>query len=328
MTALITRAAGCRSGRSRRGPRCASRRTRRRGAGRRARASSRRAPRRRRAAGSRRPRRPTARARRGSGGPPRRWWSIRRGSSTVSVRSASSIAAQNASSAWLSALAGRTLCSNAPVPSSNQAPTARVSAIFSQSGLPHECPRWPSPRTRVGLADACRTRGRAARSPPCRPPWRCPCGRRTPRAARAPRSRARRSSSPAARSVQRSSGASVSATSSAGGCSPDSAIAPSGSRPAKATASALADGAPSGAHPGRHAREAVQAGLGVGPRERDRVRVARLRAAGAAPRARPRSPRRVQPVGVDVDRRALDVVGVAHAAVGRRSPCRASRRRA
>ena len=36
---------------------------------------------------------------------------------------------------------------SATPPSSNQAETERVSAIFSQSGLPHECPRWPSPLT-------------------------------------------------------------------------------------------------------------------------------------------------------------------------------------
>ena len=147
MTALITRAGSRRSGRRRCALRGASGRTRRRAAARRARASSRSGPRRCRGRGTRRRSRSTARCRRGSGGRPRRSWSRGGPRRPERARSGASDAPQVASSAWCCALAGRTVAIATPVPSSNQAPTARVSEIRSQSGLPHECPRWPSPRS-------------------------------------------------------------------------------------------------------------------------------------------------------------------------------------
>ena len=227
------------------------------------------APRRRRAAGSRRPCRARARGPRGSGGRPRRWSSTAAGSSTWQR----ALGVERRAPDGLVGVVGRLGRADGrraptPVPSSNHAPTERVSAILSQSGLPHECPRWPSPSI-----------GRAARIVPLHAaellvalhPARlhdrlapAVLGRRRQRLegqleVQLPGGRAASSAPAAPRSRPASSG---------GGVAPASAIAPSVSRPANAIASALDDAEPSAPDAGRDAREPEEARRRGRPRRR------------------------------------------------------------
>ena len=133
MRAAARRSARCRCGRP-----CASARTRSRAAAARGRASSRRRPRRWRAGDSRRPRRPTARGRRGAGGPPRRRWSRAAARRRAGLPAAPRRAAQVASGSCPEAPAGRTALSTTPLPSSSQAASVRVESMRSQSGSPHD----------------------------------------------------------------------------------------------------------------------------------------------------------------------------------------------
>ena len=226
-------------------------------------------------------------------------------------RPASSSARPRASSAWLSAPAGRTRrVDHAPAPSSSHAPSERVSAIRSQSGAPHERPRWPRQSIARAPRRACRARGTAARSPPSRRPRastlaaggearleleleaRARSPANAPASARA--ARRVRTVSPGRFSV-----VPVRVRRPRGRPRPP---APTGSRAREQHAERAAlrrrRRAPS-------AREPEEPALAVGERERDRVGEALGRRSGAR---LAHGVLRGRCVGVDVDRGALDVV--------------------
>ena len=154
-----------------------------------------------------------------------------------------------ASSAWLDALVPRTVASATPVPSSNHAPTARVSAILSQSGLPHECPRWPTPCQRRAVDAAGDAAELLVALHPAGLHERLAPAVRRP-AASAPRRSARSPARRVAAHVQRSSGVSVAAISTSGGVARPTPPARRACRgPANAIASALDDVEPSAPAP-------------------------------------------------------------------------------
>ena len=95
-------------------------------------------------------------------------------SSVSSVRGALvNSAAPIASASWLAFLraAGAIATSDSASSSSIHALTVRARAIASQSGAPHEWPRWPRQSIVSGRrrSSPSRSHGRPARSPPCRP---------------------------------------------------------------------------------------------------------------------------------------------------------------
>ena len=201
---------------------------------------------------------PTARGRRGAGGPRRRRWSRGAGRRSTRVRAGSRLEhgrrRRPPRRRGRGALAGRTAASEeAEVLAEPGADGARERRCGPSPARPTEWPRWPRQSSRARSPPArspSRRRGRAARSPPCR--RRARLGRRRQRAdGRAPRgvdARSRRSS-PAKRLVQRASGSTTVARSRPLDRLPAGRRRPrrrprrataTGSRPANSTASPLA----------------------------------------------------------------------------------------
>ena len=122
------------------------------------------------AARERPPRRRTARARRGAGGRRRRTWSTAAASSDRDRarlglrRRGRGSSRRPAPRRGAARRPGGSRSSDTARPSSSHAPTVRASAIRSQSGAPHECPRWPRQSTATRCPprrDASRSRGTA-----------------------------------------------------------------------------------------------------------------------------------------------------------------------